>query len=89
MTALRLLGVVPTWHENANCRQSHPDSFYSERGYSADYAKAVCRRCEVKTECLQWALDHGEQHGVWGGKTEHERRALKKNGTQAEAVAAA
>ena len=82
MTALRLLGVVPTWHDNALCPQFDGDSFYPERGYSADYAKAICHRCPVETECLQWALDHDEQHGVWGGKSEKERRELKRAGQQ-------
>lgn len=86
MTAIRLLGAIPTWHENALCQQTDPESFYPERGYSADYAKTICHRCPVKDECLQWALDHDEQHGVWGGKSEKERRELKRAGRQAVAA---
>jgi hypothetical protein len=36
-------------------------------------AKAVCRSCPVRAECLQWALDIGLEHGVAGGLTERER----------------
>lgn len=70
--------VIPEWQERANCNGVPTDSFYPERGYSADYAKTICARCEVCTQCLQYALERGEQHGVWGGKTEKERRDLNR-----------
>ncbi len=41
-------------------------------------AKKVCKRCDVREACLQWALDAGQDHGVWGGLSEDERRALKR-----------
>lgn len=44
----------------------------------AKEAKAVCSRCPVKEQCLQWALDTNERHGIWGGKTDDERRSLKR-----------
>ena len=41
-------------------------------------AKAVCRRCPVSDECLQFALRSGQDSGIWGGMSEDERRALKR-----------
>ncbi|MGI8814195.1 MAG: WhiB family transcriptional regulator [Pseudonocardia sp.] len=41
-------------------------------------AKSVCRRCPVNPECLAWALDSGQDAGVWGGMSEDERRALTR-----------
>jgi len=41
-------------------------------------AKRVCRHCAVREECLQWSLDAGQDHGVWGGLSEDERRAMKR-----------
>ncbi|WP_457659213.1 WhiB family transcriptional regulator [Streptomyces microflavus] len=41
-------------------------------------AKAVCRRCPSMEQCLQWALENGQDQGVWGGLSEDERRALKR-----------
>ncbi|MDU5073367.1 MAG: WhiB family transcriptional regulator, partial [Cutibacterium avidum] len=40
--------------------------------------KKVCARCEVRAECLAWALEAGQDHGVWGGMSEDERRAIKR-----------
>lgn len=45
-------------------------------GPTVDRALAVCESCEVIEPCLDWALSVPEHHGVWGGSTEAERRAL-------------
>ena len=39
-------------------------------------AKAVCRRCEVIETYLKWAIESGQDAGVWGGLSEDERRAF-------------
>ncbi|MFH8295020.1 WhiB family transcriptional regulator [Streptomyces sp. NPDC018059] len=44
----------------------------------AEEAKAVCRRCPVMETCLDWALDTGQDSGVWGGLSEDERRAVRR-----------
>jgi hypothetical protein len=41
-------------------------------------AKAICRACDVREKCLEWALERGESAGVWGGLTERERNKLNK-----------
>ena len=43
----------------------------------------MCRRCEVIETCLKWALDSGQDAGVWGGLSEDERRALKRRNARA------
>ena len=48
-------------------------------------AKAVCRRCAVVDECLRWALETGQDAGVWGGLSEDERRALKRRNARLRA----
>lgn len=73
-----LLGTTPEWQELALCAQTSPDDFYPEKGGSAAEAKKVCGRCEVKSECLAYALSHDERFGIWGGLTERERRKLKR-----------
>jgi WhiB family redox-sensing transcriptional regulator len=41
-------------------------------------AKAVCARCPVAAQCLDYALATGQQHGVWGGTSEEERKAMRR-----------
>ena len=41
-------------------------------------AKKICARCVVREQCLAWALEAGQDHGVWGGLSEDERRAIKR-----------
>jgi WhiB family transcriptional regulator, redox-sensing transcriptional regulator len=66
------------WQENANCLGVDPDLFFPERGASTREAKAVCRGCEVREECLEYALRHGEKFGIWGGLSERERRRVRR-----------
>src|SRR2546423_8891102 len=66
------------WQERANCLGVDPDLFFPERGASTREAKAVCRGCEVRAECLEYALAHGEKFGIWGGLSERERRRVRR-----------
>ena len=66
------------WQERANCLGVDPDLFFPERGASTREAKAVCRGCEVRLECLEYALEHGEKFGIWGGLSERERRRVRR-----------
>ncbi len=66
------------WQERANCLGVDPDLFFPERGASTKEAKGVCGGCEVKVECLEYALAHGEKFGIWGGMSERERRRLRR-----------
>lgn len=66
------------WASDANCAGLDPDLFFPADGESAAAAKAVCRGCVVRVECLSFAVAHGERHGVWGGLTPRERRPLRR-----------
>lgn len=66
------------WQDRAICAQTDPEAFYPEKGGSTREAKQVCRSCDVRAECLQYALDNDERFGVWGGMSERERRRLKR-----------
>lgn len=69
----------PDWRDLARCAETDPEAFYPEKGGSSREAKAVCRACEVRTECLAYALEHDEKFGIWGGLSEHERRPLRRD----------
>jgi WhiB family transcriptional regulator, redox-sensing transcriptional regulator len=68
------------WQEGALCAQTDPEAFFPEKGGSTREAKRVCASCEVRAECLQYALEHDQRFGIWGGLSERERRRLKRSG---------
>ena len=77
------------WQDQALCAQTDPEVFFPEKGGSAREAKAVCRSCEVRAECLGYALDHDERFGIYGGLSARERRRLKACFGEDAAAAAA
>jgi WhiB family redox-sensing transcriptional regulator len=66
------------WQERALCAQTDPEAFFPEKGGSTREAKRICLGCEVRDECLDYALAHDERFGIWGGLSERERRRLKR-----------
>ena len=81
------------WRHKAQCRFENidPELFFpiGETGPALTQikaAKAVCRRCPVIEECLRWALETGQDDGVWGGMSETERRKLKRRGIKDSAT---
>lgn len=61
------------------CAGQRPEAFFPERGESIEDARVFCRVCPVQRECLEYALRNGEKHGIWGGKSERERRRLRRS----------
>ncbi|MDJ0317194.1 MULTISPECIES: WhiB family transcriptional regulator [Arthrobacter] len=66
------------WQTDALCAQTDPEAFFPEKGGSTRDAKKVCGACNVKTQCLEYALANDERFGIWGGLSERERRRLRK-----------
>jgi WhiB family redox-sensing transcriptional regulator len=66
------------WQDRALCAQTDPEAFFPEKGGSTREAKKVCSGCEVRAECLEYALANDERFGIWGGLSERERRKLKR-----------
>jgi len=71
------------WRHEALCRKEEPELFFpiGDTGPALaqiDQAKRVCQRCPVTEECLHWALESGQDAGIWGGMSEDERRELKR-----------
>jgi WhiB family redox-sensing transcriptional regulator len=78
MAVTAALGSV--W-EQAACQTADPELFFPVAGAGAALAeiaraKAVCGRCPVREQCLDYAIESGQAHGVWGGTTVDERRAI-------------
>ncbi|GLB65610.1 WhiB family transcriptional regulator [Arthrobacter mangrovi] len=66
------------WQADALCAQTDPEAFFPEKGGSTRDAKKVCGSCTVRAQCLEYALEHDERFGIWGGLSERERRRLRK-----------
>ena len=67
------------WRMRAACIDEDPDLFFAvgasrRAGVEIEQAKSVCRRCPVRADCLSFAIETGQESGVWGGLSEHERR---------------
>ena len=71
------------WRHHALCRDEDPELFFpigtaGPAAVQVEEAKVVCRRCPVVSDCLSWAVETGQDAGVWGGTSEDERRALAR-----------
>ena len=71
------------WRHRAACLTEDPELFFPVGNtgpalQQIEDAKKICQSCTVKDQCLNWALDAGQDHGVWGGMSEDERRAMKR-----------
>jgi WhiB family redox-sensing transcriptional regulator len=71
------------WMRSAACATTDPDMFFPEKPAKTARereaaAKAVCGGCPVRVQCLTYALEHGEEHGVWGGTSARERAAIRE-----------
>lgn len=71
------------WRHRAACLDEDPELFFpiGNTGpalHQIEQAKAVCHRCPVLQTCLKWALESGQDAGIWGGLSEDERRALRR-----------
>ena len=60
------------------CAETDPDTFHPGKGDSAEPAKRICARCDVREACLEYALEHDERYGVWGGMSAPERKRLRR-----------
>jgi WhiB family transcriptional regulator, redox-sensing transcriptional regulator len=70
----------PAWFADALCRETDPDLWYPDQSKPALPAKRICAMCDVRIDCLRYALEHETRgdaaHGVWGGLTVRERLAV-------------
>jgi WhiB family redox-sensing transcriptional regulator len=72
-------GEEQGWQERALCAETDPEAFFPEKGGSTREAKKICTGCEVRAECLEYALANDERFGIWGGLSERERRRLRRH----------
>lgn len=75
--------MTENWAEQGDCRgHDDPEQWFpigAGDQAAINAAINVCRGCPVRTQCLDYAIHHGEPHGIWGGTTEYDRRTLRRN----------
>jgi len=76
------------WMADALCAQADPDRWFPNKGEKTADVKRICAKCDVRLECLRYALDRNEPHGIYGGMSENERRLLRKRQSAARRRAA-
>lgn len=74
--------MTEDWRDSAACAGVDGELFFPEpRGGRTGWeAKAICARCPVRAECLDYALSLPIEHvwGIWAGTTDADRRALRR-----------
>lgn len=74
--------TMPRFDGEAACAEIDPDGWFPESGgeglIAAENARRVCKGCEVLDQCLTWAIDNSELHGIWGGLTRQQRKRLRR-----------
>ncbi|MFI6595026.1 WhiB family transcriptional regulator [Nonomuraea sp. NPDC050536] len=86
LTDLQDAATENAWMADGLCGQTDPEAFFPPVGAGpgwADAAKQICRTCLARERCLAYALDAGEEWGVWGGLTGPERGVLAQGGLAA------
>jgi WhiB family transcriptional regulator, redox-sensing transcriptional regulator len=87
-------GNATNWRSSAACRSADPDLFFPlSRAGAADKqiarAKMICAGCQVRQECLEFALTQDQSYGIWGGTTPEDRQRARRRKRRAAAAAAA
>jgi WhiB family redox-sensing transcriptional regulator len=64
------------WMADGKCRDMPPSVFFPSDGLGVQVAQRICADCPVADACLEYALANRIDHGVWGGRSERERRRI-------------
>ena len=64
------------WMADGKCREVPPAVFFPSDGLGVQEAQRICADCPVSDACLEYALANRIDHGVWGGRSERERRRI-------------
>jgi WhiB family transcriptional regulator, redox-sensing transcriptional regulator len=64
------------WMAEGKCRELPPAMFFPSDGLGVQAAQRICVDCPVSDQCLEYALANRIDHGVWGGRSERERRRI-------------
>ena len=78
--------MTTDWMARGKCKEVAPDVFFPSDGMGVLVAQRICAECPVAEACLEYALEHHIDHGVWGGASERERRRILRRRRLSHAV---
>ena len=78
--------MTTEWMARGKCKEVAPDIFFPSDGMGVQVAQRICAECPVAEACLEYALEERVDHGVWGGKSERERRRMLRRRRVGHAV---
>lgn len=70
------MAIEVMWKDKAACKDVGVELFFSYDDLDQREALEYCNNCDVREECLLYALDRNERYGIWGGMGERERRSI-------------
>ena len=84
LDSMRVIDLTDNWKARAACRSMSPELFFPAGTTGAAFdeitaAKDVCFGCDVRTDCLRFAVSSNQEFGIWGGTTKEERRELRRH----------
>ena len=79
-----LLGPPPEWYVVAACRETGVRDWFGGTRAAARAARSTCARCPARVECLDYALEHVELVGIWGGSSFDERSRIRSERRRAD-----
>lgn len=68
------------WMTERACAGIPVSVFFPSDSHGVAVAKKICGRCPVRPECLEHAIDNGELYGIWGGRSERQRKLGRSGG---------
>jgi WhiB family transcriptional regulator, redox-sensing transcriptional regulator len=76
--------LTTEWRASGACVNADPDLFFpigagQWGARQIRRAQQICAQCPVRRQCLEFAIDVGERHGIWGGATPEERQRARRN----------
>lgn len=82
-SSLTLGAADYSWRDHALCRDTDPELFFpvgttGSALLQIDKARQVCGECDVRAECLDFAIETNQDSGIWGGLSEEERRIIRR-----------
>lgn len=81
-----LLSGYQGWMALGLCQETDPEIYFPQKGGPPHQAKLICAACEVQAQCLDYALANRESHGIFGGLSRRERRALRESAESGPAL---